>query len=332
MGISTRLTFHEIHSLGSFGVAEPLALPLPFEIMEGVMIEDVSGWLTDKTLSWVSKQIGINQTESLKNTQFALVHRYNPTSGIRGTKEDQDSTKLVRRLIELTHIIRPMRQNTSIIHGEQTEDGERTVTGFETPHEIEVPEVQKLYHLRDKDVLLLKMLSTAFLEAMQGNAMKFRSSVFYHSAGRLVGHGNARYLLWCSAIEALYTSHTRGNQGKRVATNRIRAFLGPETPIYEPGDVPDLILEQPKLTVDEVVEAVYDVRNYIAHGEVIPDKYFVTPMRDGIDGDVSTIEVLGEAASFIVRESLLRILKNNLLEHFRDGTTANAYFSRRGAG
>jgi hypothetical protein len=37
-------------------------------------------------------------------------------------------------------------------------------------------------------------------------------------------------------------------------------------------------------------------------------------------------EVLLEAASFIVRASLLEILQNGLLNHFADAATADAFF------
>ena len=299
-------------------------------VQPDVTIEDMSSWLTDETLDWVAKHIGIYQTEALKKVRFALVHRYVSGSSLVGSDEDQESDKLVRILIELLHIIRPMRQNTSIVRAESSENGTRRVIHFETPHEIEVPEVQKLYHVRDKDLILLRSLAPVFTGAMSGNAEKFRSAVFYHSVGRAVGHGNATYLLWCSSIEALFTSHNRDHQGKLVATERIKWFLGATTPIYEPGDIPSFVSPQPSINVGDVVDKLYDVRNYIAYGDVIPKEFFENGMRQGVAGDVATIEVLSEAASFIVRESLLRILKNNLLIHFESATSAEAYFAEPG--
>ncbi len=297
----TKLTIHEIHSLGSPLLGERVTAPLPFEIMHGVTIEDVSGWLTDASLDWVSKHLGIYQTDALKNVRFALVHRYPANSSIIGTDEDIESEKLVRILIELIHIIRPMRQNTSIIRGQRDENNSFTVVGLDTPNQLEVPEVQKLYHLRDQDLSQLKLLAPVFIQAMRGNTR--------------------------SAIEALYTSHSLDHQGKLVATERIKWFLGPQTPIYETGDIPDFILNQPNITIADVVDKVYNVRNYLAHGDIVPNDYFVTTMREGVAGEVTTIEVLGEAASFIVRQSLLRILRDGLLQHFENAATGDAYFA-----
>ena len=53
-------------------------------------------------------------------------------------------------------------------------------------------------------------------------------------------------------------------------------------------------------------------------------------MREGVAGDVATIEVLSEAASFIIRQSLLRILRDGLLQHFENSATGDAYFSAHG--
>jgi len=326
----TKFTFHELHSLGSVTTGDRATIPLPFEVMPGVTVADMSTWLTDETLDWVSKHIGIYQTEALKNVRFALVHRYVSDSTVRGTDEDLNSERLVRNLIELTHVIRPMRQKSSIVRAEQTDDNQRKVVHLDTPNELEVPEVQKLFGLRDQDLIAMKQLAPSFLQAMQGNASKFRSSVFYHSVGRNLLHGNAKYLLWCSAIEAIYTSHSADHQGKLVATERIKQFLGAKTPIYEPSDFPDFWAGNlPDIKIQDVVDKLYTVRNYMAHGDIIPKKYF-DPMRQGIAGDVSTIEVLGEAASFIIRKSLLRILTDGLLDKFEDAASSDAYFGAFG--
>ena len=326
----TKLTFHELYSLGSRHDEQRVTMPLPFTVMPGVTIEDVSGWLNDESLRWVSSHLGIYQTEALKKVRFALVHRYAADSAITGTDEDIESEKLVRNLAELIHIIRPMRQRTSMVRGRYNDDGTVKIGGMDTPAEIETPEVHKLNHLRDRDLIVVRQLAPLFQSAMEGNASKFRSAIFYHSLGRIMQHANARYLLWCSAMEALYTSHGLEHQGKLVATERIKWFLGPNTCIYESGDLPDYIVKPSSLTVADAVEKVYDVRNYIAHGDVIPRRYFETPMREGIASHVPMIEVMVEAVSFIARRSIIRILTDNLLPHFEKAETADAYFEVQG--
>src|SRR5262249_22955041 len=135
----------------------------------------------------------------------------------------------------------------------------------------------------------------------------------------------ARYLLWCSAIESIYTSHGGEHQGSLVAKSRIKWFLGEDTSIYAAGDIPSL-LQDPHLTVGQIVPDLYKMRNFIAHGDKIPDPFFQDILRDGLNGGVAKREVLLEAASFIVRTSLLRILRGGLLHHFADAGPAEAYF------
>ena len=152
----TKLTFHELHSLGSSYDEERVTMALPFTVMSGVTIEDVSGWLNDESLRWVSSHLGIYQTEALKRVRFALVHRYTADSAITGTNEDIESEKLVRNLTELVHIIRPMRQRTSMARGRYNDDGTVKIDGMDTPEEIETPEVHKLNHLRDRDLIIVR--------------------------------------------------------------------------------------------------------------------------------------------------------------------------------
>jgi hypothetical protein len=68
------------------------------------------------------------------------------------------------------------------------------------------------------------------------------------------------------------------------------------------------------------------MRNFMAHGDKIPDSFFTTSLRTGFNGPIQKREVLLEAASFIVRASLLKILRDGLLDHFADAGPTEAYF------
>jgi hypothetical protein len=68
----------------------------------------------------------------------------------------------------------------------------------------------------------------------------------------------------------------------------------------------------------------------MAHGDKIPDPFFTVIMRRGINDQIPKREVLLEAASFIIRSSVLKILRNGLLEHFAGAGPAEAYFSAAG--
>jgi hypothetical protein len=78
------------------------------------------------------------------------------------------------------------------------------------------------------------------------------------------------------------------------------------------------------------VDDLYEVRNFIAHGDRIPDRIFQDTLRDGFSGRVTVFQVLFETQSFIIRKSLLKILHDDLLNHFADAAPAEAYFEGNG--
>ena len=242
---------------------------------------------------------------------------------------DSDSEKLVKMLAACLRLIRPMRQRALLMRGKVLAgDGSFDVMGFDIPplHLIEMPDVQKFFHLRNQDADDLRTYAPHFLHAMRGEFWKFRMAVQFYELGHFQAlDWKARYLQWCSAIESIYTSHSREHQGSLVATSRIKWFLGAGTYIYAPGDISNL-LQDPKIKIDQIVDDLYEMRNFMAHGDKIPDPYFTTTLRRGFNGPVKKTEVLLEAASFIVRASLLKILRDGLIQHFADAGPAEAYF------
>ena len=86
----------------------------------------------------------------------------------------------------------------------------------------------------------------------------------------------------------------------------------------------------PGTTVGTIVEDVYTLRDHIAHGDRVPDVFFQRTLRAGITEGVSMANVLLEALSFIIRKSLLRIVQEDLLQHFAGPASSEAYFGGAG--
>lgn len=105
---------------------------------------------------------------------------------------------------------------------------------------------------------------------------------------------------------------------------------GENTSIYDPGDIPNFIRPQPNITISATVDDMYTIRNSIAHGDRIPDEFFQRNMREGVGGQISVLQVLLEALSFTIRKSLIKILQNNLIHHFADAASSQAYFAAQG--
>ncbi len=326
-----RITLYPIYALASAIDGQPFDRSvLPMQIVEGVRIEGVLPLFNEETFAWVTNELGRRDLADVQGVRYAIVHRYNTDDPIEGGNPDQQSEKLVRNLAACLRLIRPMRQRASLMRGELREDGTIDVRYFEHPVDLEVPEVQKLFHLRNCDAELLRAIANEFLRAMQGEFWKFRMAVEFHEAGHFQHwYWKARFLLWCSAVESIFTSHDREHRGSLVAKERIKWFLGADRSIYEPGDIPDFA-PQANITIGDVVDDLYRVRNFIAHGGRIPDEYFQRPMRRGLDRELVVLDVLQEAISFVVRKSLLRVVQDNLLDHFAGAGATEDYFRTAG--
>jgi hypothetical protein len=308
---------------------------LPFDIAEDVRIESLAERFRPGTFALGADRYGTDIREELESVQYALVHRYDPRRVLENgeyigdAQFSQSSETLVRQLMALLRLIRPMRARALVMRGNiRDEDETFDITGYDVPplHMLEVPEVQKLFKLRNQDCHDLRRYAPEFLRAMRGGVWKFRMAVQFHELGHFQClDWKARCLLWASAIESLFTTNSRNHQGATVATERIKWFLGENTSIYSPGDLTEFEAD-PHITVGDAVNALYNVRNHLAHGDRIPDLYFLQEARRGLNGGVIIMEVLVEAASFIIRSSLLKILQDRLTNHFVDASAAEAYF------
>ena len=164
---------------------------------------------------------------------------------------------------------------------------------------------------------------------MHGANWKYRMAVQMHEAGHFQNTDwKARFFLWSSALESLFTSQTNNRQhaGSFVASERIKFLLGENASIYPAGELTSL-QTNPNLTVGSVIREIYCLRNHIAHGDKVPDYYFQQVGREDFDGELPRWAMLVEAISFIVRQSLLTILKQGIVCHFEDGPSSESYFA-----
>ena len=308
---------------------EPFDLSaLPATIVPNVTVEDTSSFLNNEdAFDWLKGEMGRHDVEALRSIRYAIVHRYQPKEIDIAGESDQNAEALVRNLSACMRLIRPMRQRASFMRGVIQSDGSLQVGHFEHPNDLEVPEVQKLFVLRNRDLDHFKKVGHEFLRAMEGEFWKFRLAVQSHEAGHFSHlYWKGRFSLWCSAVEALFTSNTKDHRGSLVAKERIKWFLGATTSIYAPGDFPSSSLEvQPSITIGEVIDDLYELRNCVAHGDKTPDR-FSKEKRVGLGQSVTLLEVVHEAISFIIRASLLRIIDENLLSHFANGPASESYF------
>jgi len=169
-----KFTLYPIHWLASVWVDASFDLgKLPFEVLEDVHIESVSERFRPGEFHPFRDDLGGEVLTVLEDVRYGIVHRYDPDSsaqlhcgGVGDVVGHEDhkrrSKQLVSELAACLRLIRPMRQHALLMRGDvRAEDGSFDVIGFDIPtlHIQEVPEVQKLFMLRNQDADALRALA-----------------------------------------------------------------------------------------------------------------------------------------------------------------------------
>jgi hypothetical protein len=283
-----------------------------------------------------------DMAQDLDSIRYAVVHRYPAARGF-DPKVNETSTELVNLTVSCLAIVRPTRRSRAMnVRGRLSHDEAFEPSGFTAIHQpAEVPEVQKLFAIRPKDIELLRIILPQFIRMYAkdqhgrlGDAYEpMRMAVQLYEQAYALSYWKARHILWWSAIEALYGSN------EVAAMARIYSLFGGKNLadgyrclIYEEGDIPSCYhpTRDSLHTLGEMVPLMYDVRNFSAHGQKIPDLHF-GPVPHPFGSTVPAIEALAEAATFIIRKTITEILRRGLGEHFRDRKTReNFWLSQHG--
>src|SRR5229473_8435831 len=86
---------------------------LPFDVMEGVRIEDVSTLIPEGAFNFMEGRISSDDIEKLQNTRYAIVHRFDAKMTYEKDVMVQEhdhmarSEQLVRKIAACLRLIRP---------------------------------------------------------------------------------------------------------------------------------------------------------------------------------------------------------------------------------
>lgn len=305
---------------------------LPFNILPGVEVADVSDLLPPAMFEYLRAEVGRHRMYVFDGrVKYALVHRYEEPPEWPRSEESEKIAKmkdaLLNQVFACSRIVRPTRRLGSV-SGYVNADGTVEQRQATFPDgALDVPEALRLFAFRNVDLESLRALIGTFVKAMSGEYWPLRMAVQYYYMGYEVNDWKGRYLCWgSSALHALYSSSSE------KIVRRILSFLGEGTLVYPPGEHPEFeFLGANPTTIGDILEDVNTVRNCIAHGERIPDKYFGDwAGRNGLNGRVNYISVLDDSLAFIVRETLRRILAGNLIDNFTSRRVVSLFWKARG--
>jgi hypothetical protein len=234
-------------------------------------------------------------------------------------------------------LIRPTRTDRAgLISATIKDDGTIDPQSFGLVETVEVPLVQRLFSVRTQDVAFLQEILPRFMSLYaedEAGRIKdvyepIRMAVQLYENGYANSYWKARHILWWSAIEALY-----GNAEDSVFA-RIYGFFGEkdlvkgyDCSIYEPGDIPSchFLTADNDHTLGEVLPLIYEVRNSAAHGEKVADPHF-SSVPHPFENSTPLLDVLAEAATFIIRKTVTEILKRDICDHFMDRGSREAFW------
>jgi len=313
---------------------------LPLEIVKGVYVENVATLIPKDEFDYCESHLGSETVQYLRKVSYAIIHRFptleaDPATGKYKLETElaEESRMLVQQIVACLRLIRPTTQHAQFMGGRVENNGTLRHFHFDNPFTYvnSIPN-QKFFGIRTSDLDDLRFYAPLFINAFQRSHWKFIMAVDMYQSGFFQhAYWKLRFFMWTAALEALFTSHTSDqHRGSLVAKERIKWLLGPATLIYPAGELSEFDTD-PKHIVEEVIDEIYCLRNHLAHGDKVPDYYFQTPGRfSDHAGPIYKGDTLAEAISSIIRQSLLKILKDGLLPHFADDATASAFFSALG--
>jgi len=307
------------------------------KIADGLTIEDVSPLITDETFSLWTKNCHVSRdtANALRQVKYAIAYQYTSPSE-RDTELDGRSAQTVNEAITCLQLIRPTRRSRAMnVPGIVRATGKIDALGFSEIHDpADVPEIQKLFTIRSRDIDLLRLILPEFRRLYARDAKgelrdyePLRMAIQLYELGYSLTAWKPRHILWWSAIEALYGSN------ETTAKARIYGFFGNndlrsgfDCAIYEDGDIPSCYWPEPGSlhTLGTTLPKIYAVRNHSAHGQPVPDNYFSNVPHPF--GSAPFLDVLAEAATLIIRKTVVEVLRRGWREKFRDAQTRDNFW------
>jgi len=154
-------------------------------------------------------------------------------------------------------------------------------------------------------------------EAVQKNVQRLVNPLVLHRLGQQAELSNVRTLLWTTALDAIVMA---GNRAEFCT--RLGHLLGRENLIFPPNKNGI----QPRYTVGELVEGLYELRSLVAHGRQLSQRFlevdgFLDTNGSAISPDYTVAQVLEETALFMLSRVLRLILTTECFSEIANEST-----------
>ncbi len=299
---------------------------LPFHLGFGFEVRDVSSDLENLDLEVWKRFVSDKEREGVRGWSVCLVNKYREF--VRGDRERLVET-LMHYVVAHLRLIVPNKTNADrFLRADVTTQGLDPLTL--TAH------TESLY-LEDCEEMCaeLRLVHLQKLRSWMAWIVGFRRrwkafyplflSLYFAEMARREDDARVRHVLRVMALEALVS--TDKIYGFKALRPKLPKLLGPQTDIYAQyrnSDQPFL----PPLILLSVLRDVCTLRNKVAHGDVIPNRWLARNCRQTIVGQqLNYCEELLEASTGMLSLTWQAIIDGHLQANFGSKDKMETYFN-----
>jgi hypothetical protein len=159
---------------------------LPANILPGVTIENIKSHVGQNEFDHFRGFLAKRDIEVLQALNSTIVYRYDLDMYGQG---HQEAEAMVRNTAACLMLIRPTTKRLGYMRGQIRPDGTFNIQAFDNPpDEVNVPVVQRLFAVRNRDIQRLQSVAGEFIRAMRGEFWKFRIPLVSYESGHFAHH------------------------------------------------------------------------------------------------------------------------------------------------
>ena len=292
-------------------VATPLkysAVSRPYELADGISIREISSIRWD--VSSVKGFISERDREDLADTRYWLC----AAKHVFGDVGDELYEATTHAAMAL-QIICPIGAKHTFLKFQQTSEGWDNIGSYH-PRDLLSTNLGRITHLEHQGLTHFEPVYAGIRRAFAEKLVRLQNPVLLLEHG-MQNNVNLGSLMFVMALDMLFMA---GEISPFM--QRMGGFLGLDSLIFPPDS---LMNYQPKTTVREVINDLYDLRNIIAHGQEIPKQPYrerrdlISTGGQRINHDVYYYsELMLESGLFMLTTALRKVFTEGLFDDVAD--------------
>jgi hypothetical protein len=319
---STRIIITPLDWASDFGSC------LPFHLGFGFEVRDISTDMANVDLEVWKRFVSDEERDRVKGWSVCLVNNYREF--VRGDRERLVET-LMHYVVAHLRLIVPNRTNADrFLRADVTREGLKPLTITVHTEALYLEDCEQMCaELRVGHLQKLK----SWMRWIMGFRIRWKKfyplflSLYFAEMARREDDPRVRHVLRVMALEALVS--TEKAYGFNALRPKLPKLLGSQTDIYAQyrnSDQPFL----PPLILLNVLRDVCALRNKVAHGDAIPDRWLTRNCRHTIVGQqLNYCEELLEASAGMLSLAWRTIIDGRLQAHFGTKDKMEAYFNSK---